>query len=70
MRNQAQYLVNSVFDLCVKALEILAKRVGMSYEEVNIWIFCIIEPVVFVVMLFIIIRMYYKIKLLKIIVDK
>ena len=65
MRNPTQYLINEVFDLCVKALEILAKAAGMSYEEVNIWIFCVIEPVVFVVMLFMIIRMHYKLKYLK-----
>lgn len=63
-------LINGVFKLCVEALELLAKKVGMTYEEVNIWIFCIIEPLVFFVMLFIIIQMHYKLKYKVNIVDK
>ena len=41
---------NKTFYWCVKVLQIGAKRLNMTYEEINIWIFCIIEPIVFVAM--------------------
>lgn len=43
--------MNKLFDLCVLALELLASFTGLSYKEVNIWIFVIIEPIVFLLML-------------------
>jgi hypothetical protein len=44
-----------LFDLCVDLLIDWAKMLGMSYKEINIYIFCIIEPIIFLVMLGIII---------------
>ena len=44
-----------LFNLCVNLLIDLAKMLGMSYKEINIYIFCIIEPIIFLVMLGIII---------------
>jgi hypothetical protein len=41
----------------------LADVVGMTYEEVNIWIFVIIEPLVFVLMLWVIIWQRRKMKI-------
>jgi len=43
--------MNKLFDLCVLALELLASFTGLSYKEANIWIFVIIEPIVFLLML-------------------
>jgi hypothetical protein len=57
--------MNELFNWCVKVLVWLADVVGMTYEEVNIWIFVIIEPLVFLVMLWILIRQYRKIRQLK-----
>ena len=37
--------IDQLFSLCVNFLLIVGKRVGMSYNEINIWIFCIIWPV-------------------------
>lgn len=45
---------NQVFEWCVDFLKFYAKRWNMTYEELNIWIFCIIEPIVFVLMCIII----------------
>jgi hypothetical protein len=44
-----------LFNLCVNLLIDWAKMLGMSYKEINIYIFCIIEPIIFLVMLGIII---------------
>ena len=37
--------IDQLFSLCVNVLLLVGKRVGMSYNEINIWIFCIIWPV-------------------------
>jgi len=50
-----QHFVNALFNWCVDILIAGAHVLGMSYNEVNIWIFCIIEPVVFLLMLGVII---------------
>lgn len=42
--------MNEIFDWCVKFLEVLALKLGMTYKEINVWIFCIIEPILFVIM--------------------
>jgi len=57
--------MNDAFTWCVKLLEYYAQLFNMTYEELNIWIFCIIEPIVFLLMLFIIIKQFVKIKKLK-----
>ena len=49
--------MNQLFDLCVLALEVVASFTGLSYKEINIWIFVIIEPIVFLCMLIYIFRL-------------
>ena len=49
--------MNKLFDLCVLALELLASLTGFTYKEINIWIFVIIEPLVFLSMLIYIFRL-------------
>ena len=36
--------VDTVFDGCVDLLLALAARLGVSYNAVNVWIFCILWP--------------------------
>ncbi len=38
--------MNQLFYYCVKLLEVMAEFIGMSYEELNIWIFVVIHPLV------------------------
>jgi hypothetical protein len=57
--------VNSLFDWCVRILIDGANLLGISYNEINIWIFCIIEPIAFVLMLAVIIWQYRRITKLK-----
>ena len=54
--------MNQVFKWCVEFLEFYAQYFNMTYEELNVWIFCIIEPIVFFIMLFVIIKQYVKIQ--------
>jgi len=54
-----------IFDLCVKSLVWAGDLFGMSYVQINVWIFCIIEPIIFIVLLVIIFRQYNTIKYLR-----
>jgi hypothetical protein len=58
-------MINEVFNWCVEILVIYAHRWGMTYEALNVWIFCVIEPIVFFVMLAFLIKQYLKIRYLK-----
>jgi hypothetical protein len=42
--------MHELFDLCVDILNWIAEICGITYKEANIWIFVIIEPIVFVLM--------------------
>ena len=49
--------MNELFDSCVDLLLDWAAALGMTYEEINIWIFVILEPLVFVLMVVWIVRL-------------
>jgi hypothetical protein len=57
--------VNELFDWCVRLLVQMGHALGMTYNEVNVWIFCIIEPAIFLFMMYLIIRQRKKIRTLK-----
>ncbi len=61
MNHNQTIRMNQVFKWCVEFLEFYANCFNMTYEELNVWIFCIIEPIVFFIMLFVIIIQYVKI---------
>ena len=61
--------MNEVFNWCVELLQWGAQKLGSSYVDINVWIFCIIEPIVFFGMLIILLFQRRKIKRLKMIVD-
>ena len=52
--------MNEVFDQSVRLLQIASELLGMTYQELNIWIFLIIEPIVFVILLIKIYLLTYK----------
>jgi hypothetical protein len=60
-------MINEIFDWCVHLLEWGAERLGTTYVAINVWIFCIIEPIVFLGMLVILIYQRRKIKQLTIV---
>lgn len=55
-------LIDWTFNQCVYLLNVMAQNIGMTYNEINIWIFVIIQPVVFVCMCYYILRLRHKIK--------
>jgi hypothetical protein len=61
--------MNEIFNWCVELLKWGAQKLGTSYEVINVWIFCIIEPIVFFGMLIILLFQRRNIKRLKILLD-
>ena len=43
--------MNEVFDQSVRLLQIASELLGITYQELNVWIFLIIEPIVFAILL-------------------
>lgn len=41
--------INTIFRWCVEALEALASYMHITYEAINVWVFCVIIPLVVVV---------------------
>jgi len=54
--------MNEVFDQSVRLLQIASELLRITYQELNVWIFLIIEPIVFVILL---IKIYLLTKKLK-----
>ena len=57
--------MNKVFQRCVDILVYFAAKLHITYEAINIWIFVIIEPIVFFILIWIIYRQHTVIKTLK-----
>ena len=38
--------MKATFDACVTLLEWLARILGMTYIEINVWLFCILLPII------------------------
>jgi hypothetical protein len=51
---------NNLFNDCVELLVWLATKFNLTYKEINVWIFIIIEPIVFFAMLFYILHLNSK----------
>jgi hypothetical protein len=60
MANSGIYWIDVVFNYCVRLLYDVASLIGITYEEINVWIFCILWPVATIIMLTEIIRLRIK----------
>ena len=69
MANSGIYWVDITFDWCVKFLYIVADIFGITYEEINIWLFVIIGPLLFLVSICLNYYFYKKTKKLKKIIE-
>jgi hypothetical protein len=57
--------MDAFFDLCVKFLIWCAHCTGLSYKEINVWLFVIIHPAITLVLLVLYINMISKFRKLK-----
>ena len=61
--------MNEIFNWCVELLQWGAQKLGTTYEVINVWIFCIIEPILFLGILIFLVFQRRKIKRLKMMLD-
>ncbi len=54
--------MNLIFDFCVDLLYKLSSCLHLTYKEINVWIFVIIEPIVLIIMIIYIIKLKKEIK--------
>ena len=69
MANSGIYWIDITFNWCVKFLYIVADFLGITYEELNIWLFLIIGPLLFLISIYLNYYLYMKIKKLNKIIE-
>ena len=52
--------IDKTFDFCVKLLIDIANMMGITYEEINVWLFVVIWPLLSLVLFAEIIRLIIK----------
>ncbi len=53
--------MEKIFDICVEVLKWLGNLTGFTYKEINVIVFVILEPLVFLIMLYFVIK-YFRIR--------
>ena len=64
MTNSGIEWIDYVFNNCVRLLYDIANILGITYEEINVWIFCIIWPIASLILFAEIIRLRLKLSFL------
>ena len=64
MANSGIYWIDVIYDFCVRLLIDTARMFGISYEEINVYLFCIIWPILSLIMFAEIIRLRLKLNIL------
>ena len=54
--------MKELFDYCVDIIKYIAQITGLTYEEVNIYLFVIIHPLITLILLILCIKYYRKVK--------
>ena len=62
MANSGIVWIDITYDFCVLLLIEIAKMIGISYEEINVWLFVILLPLVLVVSIFFNIYLFRRLK--------
>lgn len=58
-------LIDYIFKLCVVLLVDLARWLGISYEELNVWLFVVIMPAIILLQFAYIVVLRHRLKALK-----
>lgn len=59
------HFIDGLFDLCVRVLIWIADLFGVSYNTINIWIFCVIWPILTVILIAIVVRQRIELRYMK-----
>jgi hypothetical protein len=54
-----------IFDWCVRLLNVWARMLGITYQEINVWIFVVIWPLLTVILIVLIAAQHLKIRRLQ-----
>ena len=54
--------MSELFDICVAILYWISDLTGLTYKEVNIWIFVIIHPLITLSLIYLILQLRRKLK--------
>ena len=65
MANSGILWIDNVFDWSVIALVECAKLLGITYEEINVWLFCVVWPLVTLAMVAVIVKLWRENQTLK-----
>ena len=60
MANSGIEWIDTIFNFCVRLLYDVANILGISYEEINVWLFCVIWPFLSLVLFAEVIRLRIK----------
>jgi hypothetical protein len=55
-------MVDQIFDWCVQVLVYWANVLGITYKEINVWVFVVIWPIVTIVLILVIFLQQRKIQ--------
>lgn len=42
-------MIDLIFDFCVELLIVMGNAIGMTYNEINVWLFVVLYPLVLLV---------------------
>lgn len=54
--------MNQIFDWCVSVLVYWAEMLGMTYKEINVWVFVILWPILTILLTGIIVAQHLRIR--------
>ena len=60
MANSGIYWIDIIYNFCVQLLIDSARFLGISYEEINVWLFCVIWPLLSLVLFAEVVRLRIK----------
>ena len=60
MANSGIYWIDVIYDFCVRLLIDIARFLGITYEEINVWLFVVIWPIISLVLFAEVVRLRMK----------
>ena len=63
MANSGIYWIDETFNFCIRLLYDIGAFIGISYEEINVWIFFIVWPIASLLLFAEIIRLRMKLNI-------
>ena len=57
-----QAAINAYFSWCVQLLYDMSAWIGITYEELNVWVFVVIHPIITVILVWWVLRLRRQIK--------